>query len=207
VISIPYEGTDYEVHLLADSFLIDRIVFPFGEPERGTRMVNALKEYKDFHGVMMPSVITFDVVGREAAPMKLEIIDVEMPESLEASLFEKPEITIEPPTLEDGVLTGFIYDNSEGNILTNVRRAHMEELGIEPGQFMTFEVEGRTMSVRYVENIHTGFKGAQLGDYIAIYYGTPLLTILMFGEGTLSDVFEFEKDQKIKIWITEEGEN
>lgn len=207
VISIPYEGTDYEVHLLADSFLIDRIVFPFGEPERGTRMVNALKEYKDFHGVMMPSVLTFDVVGREAAPMKLEIIDVEMPESLEASLFEKPEITIEPPTLEDGVLTGFIYDNAEGNILTNVRREHMEELGIEPGQFMTFEVEGESMSVRYVENIHTGFKGAQLGDYIAIYYGTPLLTILMFGEGTLSDVFEFEKDQKIKIWITEEGEN
>ena len=206
LISIPYEGTDYEVHFHADGFLIDRIVFPFGDPEQGTRMVNALKDYKEFHGVMMPTVLTFDIVGREAAPMKLEIMNVDIPENLEASLFEKPEIEIEPPTLEDGVLTGFIYDDFEGNILTNVRKSHMEEMGIEPGQFMTFEVEGRTMDVRYVENIHTGFKGAQLGDYIAIYYQTPLLAILMFGEGALSDVFEYEKGQEIKIWITEEGE-
>jgi hypothetical protein len=206
VISIPYEGTDYEVHFLADSFLIDRIVFPFGDPTQGTRMVNALKDYKDFDGVKMPTVLTFDVVGREAAPMKLEIMQIETSETLEGSLFEKPEITIEPPTLEDGVLTGFIYDDAEGNILTNIRSDHMEELGIEPGQFMTFEVEGRTMSVRYVENIHTGFKGAQLGDYIAIYYQTPLLAILMFGEGALSDVFEYEKEQEIRIWITEEAE-
>ncbi len=203
VISIPYEGTDYEVHILADSFFIDRIVFPFGDPEQGTRMVNSLKNYKEFHGVRMPTVLTFDVVGREAAPMKLEVIRVDTPESLPDSLFEKPDIRIEPPTIQEGVLTGFIYDDVEGNILTNVRREHMEELGIEPGKFMTFEVEGKTMSVRYVENIHTGFKGAQLGDYMAIYYQTPLLSILMFGEGVLSDVFEFEKGQTIKIWATE----
>ncbi|NIO28644.1 MAG: hypothetical protein GTO29_08835 [Candidatus Latescibacteria bacterium] len=205
VISIPFEGTDYEVHILADSFLVDRIVFPFGDPKQGTRMVNSLKNYKEFHGVRMPTVLTFDVVGREAAPMKLEVISVESQESLPDSLFEKPDIRIEAPTIQEGVITGFIYDDVEGNILTNVRREHMEELGIEPGQFMTFEVEGKTMSVRYVENIHTGFKGAQLGDYMAIYYQTPLLSILMFGEGALSDVFEFEKGQEIKIWATEGG--
>jgi S-adenosylmethionine hydrolase len=135
--------------------------------------------------------------------MKLEVIQVDTPESLPDSLFEKPDIRIEAPAIQEGVLTGFIYDDVEGNILTNVRREHMEELGIEPGQFMTFEVEGKTMSVRYVENIHTGFKGTQLGDYMAIYYQTPLLSILMFGEGVLSDVFEFEKGQAIKIWATE----
>ena len=206
VISIPHEGTDYEIHILADSYLIDRIVFPFGDPKQGTRMVNSLKDYKEFNGVLMPTVLTFDIVGREAAPMKLEVINVNMPESLPDSLFEKPDIRIEPPTIEGGVMTGFVYDNVDGNILTNARREHMEELGIEPGEFVTFEVEGRTMSVRYVENIHTGFKGAQLGDYMAIYYQAPLLSILMFGEGALSDVFEFEKGQKIKIWATD-GEN
>jgi hypothetical protein len=41
---------------------------------------------------------------------------------------------------------------------------------------------------------------------MAIYYQAPLLSILMFGEGTLSDVFEFEKGQEIKIWATEGGE-
>jgi len=205
VISIPYEGTDYEIHILTDSYLIDRIVFPFGDPQQGTRMVNSLKNYEEFHGVLMPTVLTFDIVGREAAPMKIEVINVETPESLPDSLFEKPDIRIAAPTIEGGVLTGFIYDDIEGNILTNVRREHMAELGIEPGQFMTFEVEGRTMSIRYVENIHTGFKGSQLGDYMAIYYQTPLLSILMFGEGALSDVFEFEKGQEIKIWATERG--
>jgi S-adenosylmethionine hydrolase len=167
-------------------------------------MVNSLKDYKEFHSVRIPTSVTLEVVGREASPMKLEIVDVAMGNALPDSLFEKPDIRIDPPTMADGVLTGFIYEEVEGNILTNVRREHMETLGIEPGQFMTFEVEGRTMSVRYVEDIHTGFKGAQLGDYMAIYYQAPLLSILMFGEGSLSDVFEFKKGQTIRIWATEE---
>ncbi len=204
VLSIPYQGIDYEVHILADSYLIDRIVFPFGEAQMGTRLVNSLKDYEEFHGVLMPTSIIMEVVGREASPMKLEVVNIDVRESLPDSLFEKPDVRIEPPTVADGILTGFIYEDVEGNILTNVRREHMEELGIEPGQFMTFEVEGRTMSVRYVENIHTGFKGAQLGDYMAIYYQAPLLSILLFGEGALSDVFEFEKGQAIRIWATEE---
>jgi len=58
------------------------------------------------------------------------------------------------------------------------------------------------MTLRYVEDIHTGFKGAQLGDYMAIYYQTPLLSLLLFGDGSLSDVFKFEKGQTIKVWAT-----
>jgi hypothetical protein len=204
VLSVPFEGTDYEVHILADSYLVDRIVFPFGDAQRGTRMVNSLKDYKEFNGVRIPTSVTLEVVGREASPMKLEIVDIDMGNGLPDSLFAKPDISIEPPAVAEGVLTGFIYEEVDGNILTNARREHMEALGIEPGQFMTFDVEGRTMSVRYVEDIHTGFKGAQLGDYMAIYYQAPLLSILMFGEGSLSDVFEFEKGQAIRIWATGE---
>jgi hypothetical protein len=202
IVKIPYEGTDYEVHFLDESFLIDRIVFPFGDPRQGTRMVNSLKDYREFHGVLMPAVIIFEVVGRESAPMKLEVATVDAPASLPDSLFEKPDIRIAAPTIENGVLTGFIYDDVGGNILTNIRRAHMEQLGVAPGEFITFEVEGREMSIRYVENIHTGFKGAQLGDYMAIYYQAPLLSLLLFGEGSLSDVFEFEKGQSIRVWAT-----
>lgn len=203
VVVIPHGGIEYEVHFLADSFLIDRIVFPFGDPEEGTRMVNSLKGYREVNGIMIPSEVIFDIVGREAAPMKLEPVNIEMSESLPDSLFETPRMDIEPPRRENGVLVSKIFDDTDGILLTTVRREHMEELGIEPGEFMTFEVEDRTMSVRYVENIHSGFKGAQLGDYIAIYYQTPLLAILMFGEGQLSDVFPFEKGQEIRIWPTE----
>jgi hypothetical protein len=205
VISVPYEGTDYEVHILAGSHLIDRIVFPFGDPRLGTRMVNSLKDYKEYFGVLVPTVLIFEVVGREAAPMRLEIADVDTPQSLPDSLFIKPDIRIEAPVLENGVLAGFIYDDSDGNILTNIRRANMEQLGVKPGEFITFEVEGRTMSVRYVEDIHTGFKGGRVGDYMAIYYQAPLLAILMFGEGTLSQVFEFKKGQTIQVWATSGG--
>ena len=202
VISIPYEGADYEVHILAESFLVDRIVFPFGNPRQGTRMVNSLKDYKEFRGVLMPTSIIFEVVGREAAPIKIEVATVDAPAFLPDSLFRKPDIRIEPPTIETGVLTGFIYDDVEGNILTNIRKAHMEQLGVKPGEFITFEVEGREMSIRYVEDIHTGFKGGRVGDCMAIYYQTPLLSFLLFGEGSLSDVFEFEKGQKIRVWAT-----
>ena len=202
VISIPYEGIDYEVHILAESFLIDRIVFPFGDPSRGTRMVNSLKDYKKFHGVLMPTAIIFEVVGRESAPMKLEIATVDTPVSLPDSLFAKPDARIEPPTFAEGILTGFIYDDADGVLLTNIRKAHVEQLGITPGEFITFEVEGKEMSVRYVEDIHTGFKGAQMGDYMAIFYQTPLLSFLLFGEGSLSDVFAFKKGQTIRVWAT-----
>jgi len=202
VISIPYEGVDYEVHILAESFLIDRIVFPFGDPRKGTRMVNSLKDYKEFHGVLMPTVLIFEVVGLESAPMKLEVATVDTPVSLHDSLFAKPNVRIEPPTIANGVLTGFIYDDADGNILTNIRKVHMEQLGVKPGEFITFEVEGKEMSIRYVEDIHTGFKGAQLGDYMAIYYQTPLLSFLLFGEGSLSSVFEFKKGQTIRVWAT-----
>jgi hypothetical protein len=37
---------------------------------------------------------------------------------------------------------------------------------------------------------------------MAIYYQTPLLSFLLFGEGSLSDVFEFEKGQTIRVWAT-----
>lgn len=202
VLSIPHEGVDYEVHILADSWLVDRIVFPFGDPQRGTRMVNSLKSYEGHFGVLVPTVLVFEIVGRESAPMKIEIASIDAPASLSDSLFAKPDIRIEPPVLEGGALTGFIYDKVDGNILTNIRRAHMQQLGVEPGEFITFEVEGRAMSIRYVEDIHTGFKGAQLGDYMAIYYQTPLLSFLLFGEGSLSDVFAFEKGQTIRVWPT-----
>ena len=202
VISIPYEGVDYEVHLLAESFLIDRIVFPFGDPRKGTRMVNSLKNYKEFHGVLMPTVLIFEVVGLESAPMKLEVATVDTPVSLSDSLFAKPDVRIEPPTVAEGVLTGFIYDDADGNILTNIRKAHVAQLGITPGEFVTFEVQGKEMSVRYVEDIHTGFKGAQMGDCMAIYYQTPFLSFLLFGEGSLSDVFTFKKGQTIRVWET-----
>jgi len=202
VISIPYDDVDYEVHILDSTWLIDRIVFPFGDPAQGTRMVNSLDDYKVFQGVLMPTVLVFEVVGREAAPMKLEIVKVDAPATLSDSLFAKPDIRIEPPTFANGVLTGYIYDDTDGNILTNIRKAQMEQLGVKPGEFITFEVEGKTMTLRYVEEIHTGFKGAQLGDCMAIYYQTPLLSLLLFGDGSLSDVFEFEKGQTIKVWAT-----
>ena len=92
--------------------------------------------------------------------------------------------------------------DTDGNILTNIRKAQMEQLGVKPGEFITFEVEGKTMTLRYVEDIHTGFKGAQLGDCMAIYYQAPLLSLLLFGDGSLSDVFKFEKGQTIKVWAT-----
>jgi hypothetical protein len=202
VISIPYEGIDYEVHILAESFLIDRIVFPFGDPVRGTRMVNSLKEYKEVHGVLMPTVLVFEVVGREAAPIKLEIATVDTPASLPDSLFEKPDIRVQAPAFADGILTGYIYDDADGNLLTNMRKAHVEQLGIKPGEFITFEVEGKTMSVRYVEDVHTGFKGGQVGDCMAIYYQTPFLSIMVFGEGSLSDVFAFKKGQTVRVRAT-----
>lgn len=207
VISIPHGGINYEVHFDADTYLIDRIVFPFGDPERGTRMVNSLSDYKEVNGVMMPMAVTFDVVGREAAGMKLEPLNVELVDDLDDSMFDAPEMDITPPSIEGGVLASEVYEDSNGILLTTVRREHMEKLGIAPGEFMTFRIGQDTMSVRYVENIHSGFKGAQLGDYIAIYYGTPLLAILMFGEGQLSDVFPFEKGQRIEIWPTSGGGN
>jgi hypothetical protein len=206
VVIIPHEGTDYWVHFHADSYLIDRIVFPFGNPEEGTRMVNSLDNYREVNGVMMPSEVVFDIVGREAAPMKLEPLVFEPADDLDPSLFSEPQLDIEPAVLQEGVLISTIYDDSNGILLTTVRKADMEKLGIAPGEFMTFEVEGETMSVRYVENIHSGFKGAQLGDYIAIYYQTPLLAILLFGEGDLRDVFNYEKGQEIRIWPTEKAE-
>ena len=170
-------------------------------------MVNSLNNYREVDGVMMPSEVIFDIVGREAAPIKLEPLIIEWAGDLDASLFSKPEMAIEAPVLRDGVLVSSIYNDTDGILLTTVRKEHMEELGMEPGEFMTFEVEGEAMSVRYVEDIHSGFKGAQLGDYIAIYYQTPLLAILLFGEGDLRDVFQYEKGQEIKIWPTKESEN
>jgi hypothetical protein len=205
VITVPHEGVDYDVHFDADTYLIDRVVFPFGDPERGTRMVNSLSSYKEVNGIMMPMDVTFDVVGRESAGMRLEPLDVELVDDLEDSMFGPPEMNIKPAAMEGGVLASEVFDDSNGILLTTVRREHMEELGVTPGEFMTFRIGADTMSVRYVENIHNGFKGAQLGDYIAIYYGTPFLAILMFGEGQLSDVFPFEKGQRIEIWPTRGG--
>jgi hypothetical protein len=206
LITIPHDGIDYEVHFHADTYLIDRIVFPFGNPEEGTRMVNSLENYIDVDGVMMPSEVIFDIVGREAAPMKLEPLIFEPAGDLDVSLFSEPKLDIEAAVLSDGVLVSSIYEDDDGVLLTTVRKENMEELGVQPGEFITFEVAGKTMSVRYVEDIHSGFKGAQLGDYIAIYYQTPLLAILMFGEGALGDVFQYEKGQEIKIWPTAKDE-
>jgi hypothetical protein len=207
VVIIPYEGIDYTVHFVADTYLIDRIVFPFGDPQRGTRMVNSLSDYKEVNGIMIPMDVTFDVVGRESAGMKLEPLNVELVDDLDDSMFGPPEMDIKPAAMEGGMLSSEVFDDSNGILLTTVRRENMEKLGITPGEFMTFRIGQDTMSVRYVENIHSGFKGAQLGDYIAIYYGTPFLAILMFGEGQLSDVFPFEKGQRIEIWPTKGGVN
>ena len=147
-------GRDLKVHIDADTFLVDRIVFTISHPQaQELTIVNKLMDYKDFDGLLLPTHLVYDKVGWETSPTRFLVRSVAFDPVLDEALFADATIDFGKLVIEEGVLSGEIRDGRDGVLYTNVRHEDLATLGVRHGGWMDLTVGETTLKVRYLNNI------------------------------------------------------
>ncbi|MFH2001375.1 MAG: hypothetical protein ABIK28_16960 [Planctomycetota bacterium] len=151
-------GHDFVAYIDSETFLIDRIVFLIRHAKAKTlKVVNRLREYQRFEGIMMPTFIIYDRVGWKALPSQFQVRRVTVNPGLEDALFESPEIRLGFATRDGNRLNCEVMGKTEeGYLLTNARDDDLSALAIHDHERVRLDVAGRTVEVTYLQTIQAG---------------------------------------------------
>lgn len=147
-------GRDLLVYVDAETFLVDRIVFTISHPEaHQLKIVNRLRDFEEFEGILMPTRLVYDKVGWEASPSHFLIREVEINRALDDGLFADAEVDFGSLSVEQGTIRGQIRGVLDGALLTNVRLEDMAEMGVELKQWLQVRVGEHEVRARLLDNI------------------------------------------------------
>lgn len=145
---------DLIVYLDANSFLIDRLVYEVKVEKVGhLKIVNRLRDYKDFEGIKLPTRLVFDKVGWEANPTQFLIKEVKINPEIPDALFASAEVDFGHLTREENRVTGQIRGDMDGVVLTNLREKEMAYLKIKNKDWVRIKTNETEMKVKYLDNI------------------------------------------------------
>lgn len=150
-------GRDFVVYIDSKTFLIDRIVFIVRHSKAKTlKVVNRLRDYKSFDGIMMPTFIIFDRVGWKAVPSQFQIHEVRINPEINDKIFEKMEISLGRVTRSNGSLQGEVMGKmEEGYILTNFRISDMADINVSDRSVVRLEVGGKSREVTFLADVQS----------------------------------------------------
>lgn len=164
-------GRDVLAYIDADTFLIDRLVYTIRHPDaRMLKVVNQLREYKEFQGILMPTYIVYDKVGWETSPTHYVISDITVDPKIEDAMFESAEIDYGPLTVEGDSIKGKIIGQWSGSLLTNIRMEDFETAGIPMKSWLQLEVGSTRRKVQVLENIQTSAAEIKPGEVYLCQY-------------------------------------
>jgi hypothetical protein len=149
-------GRDLMVFVDAETLLVDRIVFTIAHPEAlALDVVNQLRDYQRFSGILMPTRVVYTKVGWEEGPSHFLIRSVEINPPLDDALFADAKVDFGSLTVEDDAIRGEIRGVLDGAVLTNIRLEDMAALGVELKEWIEVRVGDRTIRAKLLDNIQT----------------------------------------------------
>jgi hypothetical protein len=152
--------------------LVDRIIFFVREEGIGKlKVVNRLRDYREFGGILFPTRLLYDKVGWEEAPSQFVIREVEINPPLDDGIFSSAEIDFGQVVRGEDELQGEVFGQLSGSVLTNLSSADLEALGIEHGDLLELRWTGGMLGVKYLENIQ--LSAAEIGPGEVYLCGYP----------------------------------
>jgi hypothetical protein len=179
------EGRDLLVYVDTETWLIDRLVFVISQEGAGEiKVVNQLRDWKEFGGILMPTRIVYDKVGWEVSPTHFVIESVKINPELDDALFESAEVDFGSVAIEGNRLQGEIFGEMDGSLLTNLRQQDLAEAGIEELDWLDLKVGDSRLRVRYLGNIQRSAAHIKPDEvYITTYPISGFRRLMLLGWG------------------------
>lgn len=203
-------GRDLRAYIDADTFLVDRIVYRSLQEGAGTiQVVNRLRNYETFDGILMPTRLVIDMIGWEASPSHLLIRDVAFNPVLEEGLFDSSDVDFGTVECEGDTIHAEILGYQTGYLLTNIRQEDLEAAGIPFKSWVWAEVGETRMKIRVLGNIQMSAAEIKPGEvYLTTYpiCGFPRFMLLGWNMD-VATVIPAEKGDALTITpIRDDGE-
>jgi hypothetical protein len=178
-------GRDLLVYIDGETWLVDRLVFVIGQEGAGEiKVVNQLRDWNEFDGILMPTRIVYDKVGWEVSPTHFVVESVDINPELDGSLFESAEVDFGNVTIEGDRLQGEIFGEMDGSLLTNLRPDDLADAGIEELDWLELTVGEVRLRVRYLGNIQRSAAHIKPDEiYITTYPISGFRRLMLLGWG------------------------
>jgi hypothetical protein len=199
-------GHDLMAYIDADSLLVDRIVFTIDHPDaRRLTIVNRLRDFETFDGVLMPTRLVYDKVGWESSPSHFLIDSVEVNPPLDESIFADATIDWGHLEVAGDAVEGELRGVLDGALLTNIRMEDVSAVGVELGGWLEVRAAGTTLRARLLDNIQASAAEVRPQEVYLCHYpisGFPRLMLMGFGVD-VEAALPFEPGDSLVVTPTE----
>jgi len=186
------KGHDLLVYIDADTFLVDRLAYILDTEEvGGLTMVNTLRDYQRFGGLLFPTRVVYDKVGWEVGPNHLVIRDIEIDPVIDGSVFESAEVDFGAVVVSGDRVEGEVRAVLDGSILTNVRPADLESINAQVTDWLDLSLGEMTLQVKLLDNIQASAALIKPEEIYLCRYpfsGWPRLMIMSMGQDVLQRI-------------------
>jgi hypothetical protein len=191
-------GCDLTVYIDSETFLPDRLVFYQSQPgAQRIQVVNRLRDYKEFDGILFPTRIIYDKVGWEVPPTHYLIQEITVNPPIDDALYESAEIDFGDVACEGNTITGEVRGKMTWSILTNVSEEDLKKIGVKEKDWLDAKVGDDTLEVKYLYNIQASAKEMKPGEvYLCHYFISQYPRLMLMAPG-------FDVNEKITC---EDGE-
>jgi len=133
-------------------------------------VVNHLKEYKVFQGILIPTYIVYDKIGWESSPTHYLISEVLIDPKIDDAVFESAEIDFGKLSIDGETMHAQIMGTWSGSLMTNIRMEDLVEAQIPMKSRIKIQVGETMMEIRVLENIQTSAAEIKPGEVYLCQY-------------------------------------
>jgi hypothetical protein len=207
-------GEDVDVHIDADTFLVDRVVYmaPHTKLE-SLKTVYRFRDYKDVGGIQLPHYFCLDKVGwgMGGEGSHVEVQSYRLNPELDDGFLADMNLDFGHLACKDDCIEGEVCGDYYGFMQTNIRDTDLAALGVEDKQWIELSVGGNKVRARYIADIMAAAQAEELNVEEIHFFrhprsGFPRLTLI--SQTVPADqIIAFEKGDRIKLTKTENQEN
>lgn len=199
-------GRDLIAYIDTKTFLIDRLVYTITqEGAKQLNVVNRLRDYKEYGGILMPTRLVFDKVGWEESPRQFVIRDVEVNPEIDDAIFESDEIDFGELTCTKGSVIGEMRGTSEDTILTNIALEDLAKIGVKELDWVRMTAGDASIEARVLKNIQASARVLKHDEMYLCGYpisGYPRLMIMSLGL-VVQEQIPFVQGGKLTVTLLE----
>jgi len=153
-------------------------------------VVNTLRDYQAFEGILFPTRVVYDKVGWEAGPNQLVIRDVRIDPEIDEAIFQSSELDFGEVLIEGDTVRGEVRAIEDGTALTNVSLSDLSEIGVQVTEWVEVSLGSTRRKVKVLDNIQASAALIRPDEiYLCMYpfSGCPRLMLMTFGQDVLDN--------------------